>query len=205
MKATRLLAFKRLVSLLSSTNSASGGHRERWLSVVGGFIGIYALLWISGTVLDRQGATIVMASMGASAVLVFALPHGALAQPWAVFGGHITSALIGVSCAKLLDDPFFATAVAVALAIAVMSYLHCIHPPGGATAMIAVVGGEPVQQLGYGFVIYPVLINVMIILAIATVVNLPFNHRRYPKAFSGFSLSKASMDDKADSDLNKSA
>ena len=159
-------------------------HGEKWISAVGGFIGILAVLWISGSVLDHHGAAMVIASMGATAVLLFAVPHGALSQPWPVLGGNLTSAFIGVTCAQQIADPHVAGAVAVGLAIVAMYYLRCLHPPGGATAFVAVLGGESVQQLGYGFLVTPVLENVLVILTVAVLVNLPFRWRRYPVGFA---------------------
>lgn len=166
----------------SDVNHAS--HNERWISAVGGFIGVLAVLWVSSRVLDHQGAAMIIASMGASAVLLFAVPHGALSQPWAVVGGNVVSALIGVTCAQMIGDPYLGAAVAVGLSIAAMYYLRCLHPPGGATALVAVLGGESVLQLGYGFVVSPVLINTLIILATAVLVNMPFHWRRYPAGFA---------------------
>lgn len=165
----------------ASLNHAS--HGEKGISAVGGFLGILAVLWISNSVLDQQGAAMVIASMGASAVLVFAVPHGALSQPWSVLGGNVISAFIGVSCAQQIADPFVAGAAAVGLAILAMYYLQCLHPPGGATALVAVLGGESVQQLGYGFLLTPVLANVLVLLAVAVLINLPFQWRRYPLTF----------------------
>lgn len=159
-------------------NSAS--HGEKWISAVGGFIGILAVLWISGSVLDHQGAAMVIASMGATAVLLFAVPHGELSQPWPVLGGNLISAFIGITCAQQIADPFVAGGVAVGLAIVAMYYLRCLHPPGGATALVAVLGGESVEQLGYAFLVTPVLENGLVILGVAVLVNLPFRWRRYP-------------------------
>lgn len=155
-------------------------HGEKVISAIGGFIGILAVLWISGSVLDNQGAAMLIASMGASAVLLFAVPHGALSQPWPVVGGNLSSAFIGVSCAQQIADPTLAAAVAVGLAIMAMYTLRCLHPPGGATALVAVLGGESVQQLDYGFLLTPVLENALVIVAVAVLVNLPFHWRRYP-------------------------
>ncbi|HEY0635964.1 MAG TPA: HPP family protein [Gammaproteobacteria bacterium] len=155
-------------------------HTERWISAVGGFLGVLAVLWFSSRVLDQQGAAMLIASMGATSVLLFAVPHGTLSQPWPVLGGHVISAFIGVTCAQQIGEPFVAAALAVGMAIAVMYYLRCLHPPGGATALAAVLGGEAVAQLGYGFVVTPVLINALIILITAALVNLPFSWRRYP-------------------------
>lgn len=179
-------------------------HGEKWVSAVGGFLGIFALLLINRQLLDLHGAAMLVASMGASAVLLFAVPHGALSQPWPVFGGHLISAFIGVSCAQWIDDPLVGAPLAVGTAIGVMHYLRCLHPPGGATALIAVVGGPAVEQLGYGFILSPVLENVIVILGVAVVVNLPFGHRRYPAFLSSAPEQKRGDDDEgfiAHSDL----
>jgi CBS-domain-containing membrane protein len=125
-----------------------------------------------------------VASMGASAVLLFAVPHSALSQPWNLLGGHLVSALIGVSCAMMIANLLFAAPLAVALAIAAMHYLRCIHPPGGATALSAVVGGSSVHALGYQFVLTPVLLNALIMLITAIVVNYAFSWRRYPASLA---------------------
>jgi CBS-domain-containing membrane protein len=121
-----------------------------------------------------------IASMGASAVLLFAVPHGQLSQPWPVFAGQIFSAAIGVTCAKLIPYTPLAAACAVGLAIGVMHQFKCIHPPGGATALTAVIGGQSVQELGYGFVWSPVTLNAAVIVAVAVLFNYPFPWRRYP-------------------------
>ncbi len=155
-------------------------HTERMLSALGGFLGIYGILQISTVFVSPFAAALIVASMGASAVLLFAVPHGPLSQPWPVIGGHLVSAVIGVSCAKLVPDTLLAAALAVALAIGVMHYLRCIHPPGGASALSAVVGGDSVHALGYQFVITPVLLNVLVIVAVAVLFNYPFAWRRYP-------------------------
>ncbi len=155
-------------------------HHEKIISALGGFVGILLVYWISARVLDLHGVTLVVGSMAASVVLLFAVPHGGLSQPWAVVGGHLLSAAVGVSCASWLADPLLAAALAVALAIGVMHYLHCMHPPGGATALAAVVGGPQLQGLGYGFLLEPVLVNVVVILTVAVLFNYPFVWRRYP-------------------------
>ena len=155
-------------------------HTERLLSALGGFLGIYGILQISLNFLDGGAVGLIVASMGASAVLLFAVPHGPLSQPWPLFGGHFFSAVVGVSCAKLIPDAAMSAGLAVCLAIAVMYYLRCIHPPGGATALTAVVGGESVQALGYQFVLTPVLLNVVVIFVVAFAFNYPFAWRRYP-------------------------
>lgn len=180
----RASALARIWASLWPTDANRASHSEKWISAIGGFIGILAVLIVSRSVLDLHGATMVVGSMGATAVLLFAVPHGALSQPWAVTGGHLISSFIGVSCALHIGDTMVAASVAVGLSIAAMYYLQCLHPPGGATALVAVLGGDAVRELGYGFMLSPVLENVLIILLMAVLVNMPFRHRRYPAALS---------------------
>jgi CBS domain-containing membrane protein len=102
--------------------------------------------------------------MGASAVLVFAVPASPLAQPWPVIGGNVMSTLTGVVIAKLVGEPVFAAALAVSLAIAAMSLTRSLHPPGGAAALTAVIGGQSVTSLGFAFPI-PVALNAAVLVA----------------------------------------
>ncbi len=156
------------------------GHAEKMISALGAFIGILVIFYISDYFLPDTSTYLIVASMGASAVLLFAVPHGTLSQPWSLIGGHLISAIIGVSCAKLIPDVFFAAAIAVGLAVGFMYYSNCIHPPGGATALSAVVGGNAIHELGYQFIITPVLINVIAIFSVAILFNYLFKWRRYP-------------------------
>ena len=162
----------------------SVSEREHWISAAGGLVGILAVLWTSHFLLGSHGGVLAIASMGASAVLLFAAPHGALSQPWPVLGGHLVSALIGVTCARWLGgEPMLAASLAVGLSIAAMYSLRCLHPPGGATALYAVLGGETVHALGYGYVFSPVLLNAVVLVTVAVVFNYPFAWRRYPQAW----------------------
>lgn len=161
-------------------------HTERLLSALGGFLGIYGILQVSLYFVGIEDATLIVASMGASAVLLFAVPHGPLSQPWPLIGGHLVSAIVGVGCARLIPDTLAAAALAVGLAIVVMHYLRCIHPPGGATALSAVVGGAGIEALGYQFVFTPVLLNVLVIILVAVIFNYPFAWRRYPAGMKLF-------------------
>ena len=155
-------------------------HRERLVSALGGLVGVLAVYLASHALGGPPATPLLIFSIGASTVLVFAVPHCSLSQPWPVFGGHLVSALIGVACARLVPDAALAAAAAVGLSIGAMHYLRCIHPPGGATALVAVLGGAPVQALGFGFVLAPVLLNVVILLAAAVAFNAFFPWRRYP-------------------------
>jgi CBS-domain-containing membrane protein len=167
-------------------------EREHWISGVGGTFGIFLVWWVSNLVLDDMGAILVASSMGSTAVLLFAAPHGALSQPWAVFGGHLVSALIGVTCMQWLGhDPMLAASIAVGLSIIAMYSLRCLHPPGGATALAAVLGGETVHALGYAFVWSPVMLNTLIMLGVAIAYNYPFAWRRYPQAWARHSAPKS--------------
>ena len=155
-------------------------HRERLISALGGFVALLLVFALSRSLLDAGAAPILMLSIASSAVLLFAVPHGALSQPWPVLGGHLVSAAIGVACARHVPDPLLAASLATGLAIGAMHYLRCIHPPAAATALAAVLGSEQVRALGYGFLVTPVLINVLIILAVAVAFNALFPWRRYP-------------------------
>ena len=112
-----------------------------------------------------------VAPMAASAVLLFCVPASPLAQPWPAIGGNVVSALVGVACARLLPDPMFAAPLAGGLAIAVMFLLRCLHPPGGAVAMTAVLGGAEVHELGLGFALAPVGLNTVLLVLAALLYN----------------------------------
>jgi CBS domain-containing membrane protein len=162
----------------------SVSEREHWISASGGLLGILVSLWFSHVVLGGHGGILLVSSMGSAAVLLFAAPHGAMSQPWPLFGGNLVSAVIGVFCVRWLgNEPMLAAALAVSLSIAAMYGLRCLHPPGGATALSFVLGGETVHALGYGFVLSPVLLNVVVLFAVAVLFNYPFAWRRYPQSW----------------------
>ena len=163
--------------------SASVPHKERIVSGIGGFFCIFGIFIVTNIFVPIESAALIVGSMGASAVLVFGVPHGPLSQPWNVFAGHLVSAIIGVSCAKYIPDLFIASSLAVGLAIGVMHYIHAIHPPGGATALSAVIGSNEVYDLGYQFVLTPVMLNTCVILIVAVIFNSSFYWRRYPAWF----------------------
>lgn len=147
---------------------------------IGAFVGILGLLWAARYAMP-QSSLLVVASMGASAVLFFAAPNSPLAQPWAFAGGHLVSALSGVTCYQIIPDAFTAAAAAVSIAVLLMHFLHCLHPPGGATALFAVLGGDAVHDLGFGYVLMPVGLNVALFLSLAILVNNYLIPRRnYP-------------------------
>jgi CBS-domain-containing membrane protein len=180
---------KKLYEVLGITQTPVS-HAEKIVSAVGGFVAIFCIYYISQLLVGPVAGVIIVASMGASAVLLFAVPHGQLSQPWPVIGGHLLSAVIGVSCAKLIPHAVLAASLAVGSSIAVMYYLRCVHPPGGATAISAVIGGDAVHELGYQFVLTPILLNVIIVLFVAVTFNYLFRWRRYPVFLRDRQLSK---------------
>lgn len=142
-------------------------HRRILLSAVSALIGVGLVTFLSQMSLSGSDVPFMVASVGASAVLLFAAPTSTLSSPWAFVGGHLVSVIIGITCAKFIPSLPLATAIAVSFSIVAMFYLRCLHPPGGAVALIAVIGGDSVQSLGYWFVLTPVMLNVVVMLACA--------------------------------------
>lgn len=157
-------------------------HRERLVSALGGFVAIFAVYWISQRVLGPAASPILVLSMGSTAAMLFAVPHGALSQPWPLLGGHLVSGLIGIACLLWIPQPMLAASLATGLALGAMHYLRCIHPPAGATALAAALGNETVKAMGFGFVVAPLMLNVIAILVVAVAFNAMFPWRRYPAA-----------------------
>jgi CBS-domain-containing membrane protein len=144
---------------------------EALVSGIGGCLAIATVVLVCQRFVGAEGAGLLVASMGASAVLLFALPNGPLSGTWAVVGGHVFSAVVGVICAMLVDDSLLAAALAVGAAIGVMQLMRCVHPPGGATALSAVMGGSSVHALGMQYVLTPVLLNAAVIVTVAAAFN----------------------------------
>lgn len=155
-------------------------RREKVISALAAFFAIALVIWISQLFAHAEHRPFVIASMGSSAVLLFAVFHSPLSQPWAVVGGHLISAAIGVTCAQYLSNPVMAAAAALGLSMLAMHWLRCLHPPAGATSVFAVIGGQPIQSLGWGYVFSVVGINVGLLIVIALVLNNLLPGRRYP-------------------------
>lgn len=149
-------------------------------SLLGSFLGIYLVALIGKTLqFDALTNLFLIGSLGATAVLIYGAPLAEFSQPRNLVGGHLFSAMVGVTVAKFLTtDLMLASALAVSLSIAVMHLTRTLHPPGGATALIAVIGGESIHQLGYYYVISPVLFGSLIMLLVGLLVN---NLSRNPK------------------------
>ena len=120
-------------------------------------------------------------SFGASSVLIYGAVYSPLAQPRNLVGGHVVSALVGVTVGKIIPDIIWLTApLAVALSIVAMQVTRSLHPPGGATALIAVSGGEQIAEIGYMFVFSPVFTGALILFCIALIFNNITEDRHYP-------------------------
>lgn len=153
---------------------------ERLRACIGTLFGIFVTGLVSHLVLGPGSAfPLLIAPMAASAVIVFAMPSSPLAQPWPLVAGNMLSAAIGVACARWIPDPALAGALAVTSALGAMFALRCLHPPGGAVALTAVVGGTAVQAQGFEFVLSPVGLNAMLLVGTALVFNNIARHR-YP-------------------------
>lgn len=151
-------------------------------SWVGAFLGIAAVSVIHFHLLDGTDRVMIIGSFGASAVLIYGAIRSPLAQPRNLIGGHVISAIIGVTTYKCLGDHMWiASSVAVATAIAVMHLTKTLHPPGGATALIAIIGSQNIHELGYLYVIMPAGMGATIMLLVALLTNNVPKSRRYPE------------------------
>ncbi len=155
-------------------------HEHLW-SFAGAFTGIGIIAILQSQILTRLENIFLIGSFGASSVLVFGSIQSPLAQPRNLIGGHVISALAGVTVFRVLPDIIWLTAsLAVALSIVLMQVSKTLHPPGGATALIAVTGSEKIKSLGYMYVISPVLTGAVILLAVALIFNNMTANRKYP-------------------------
>jgi CBS-domain-containing membrane protein len=155
--------------------------KEKFWSFLGSFLGIGLIAFIQSVYLSENDNLFLIGSFGASSVLIYGVIQSPLAQPRNLIGGHIVSAIIGVTVFQLLPNIVWLTAsLAVSLSIIAMQYTKTLHPPGGATALIAVTGSEKIKALGYLYVIFPVLTGVIILLLIALIINNMTSQRKYP-------------------------
>ena len=151
-------------------------NKELWRAFFGASLGLAVTAVFSRWLLDGSvPVTWLVAPMGASAIIVFALPASPMAQPWAVLGGNAVSALAGVMCANAIADPALAATAAVGSALALMFLLRCLHPPGGATALLAVI----LHMTSYKFALFPVLLNAGLLVIVGVFYN-NLTGRRYP-------------------------
>lgn len=155
--------------------------KEHFWSFLGSFVGIGVLAYVQSIHFSGNDAVYLIGSFGASSVLVYGIIQSPFSQPRNLVGGHVISAFVGVTVHKLAPDIIWIAApLAVSLAIILMQITKTLHPPGGATALIAVIGTEKVKALGYMYVLSPVLLGTLILLFTALLFNNMTSSRSYP-------------------------
>jgi CBS domain-containing membrane protein len=178
---------------------AGGNLRDRSIAGLAAIVGVAIASLLSAALLGPAGlAPLLVAPIGASAVLLFAVPASPLAQPWSIVGGNMLSALVGVVAARMIPDVSIAAGVAVGGAILVMSLARCLHPPGGAAALTAVIGGPVVAKAGFLFPFLPVALNSALLLATGwafhRVSGHSYPHRPAPAPIAEPLLTRADID-----------
>ena len=155
--------------------------KEHFWAFIGSFIGMGIIAYLQYGLVSDQDFVFLIGSFGASSVLVYGVISSPLAQPRNLIGGHCISALIGVTVQMLIPDIIWIAApLAVSLSIVMMQITKTLHPPGGATALIAVTGSTQIKALGYWYVISPVLTGALILLLVALLFNNMTSKRQYP-------------------------
>jgi CBS domain-containing membrane protein len=155
--------------------------REHFWAFLGSFVGIGIISYIQILQLPISDVIYLIGSFGASSVLVYGVIESPLAQPRNLIGGHLVSAIIGVSIQKIVPDILWLSApLAVSLSIIFMQMTKTLHPPGGATALIAVTGSSELKNIGYWYAISPVLVGCLILLIVALIFNNMTSNRHYP-------------------------
>jgi len=172
-----------LSKMKGSTKSPPGvGAGELLWSWIGAVLGIGACGWLSSRYFEPKDLTLLIGSFGASAVLVYGAVKSPLAQPRNLIGGHVISGLVGVACWQVFGATLWvASALAVSLAIVAMLATKTLHPPGGATALIAVIGGPKIHSLGFLYAFIPVGAGALVLLLVALLVNNLSQNRKYPE------------------------
>jgi len=156
-------------------------YKEHLWTFIGSFLGIGLIGFFSNRYLSPSDNLFLIGSFGASSVLIYGIVNSPLAQPRNLIGGHVICALVGVTMHKLLPhDVWLSSALAVSIAIVLMQITKTLHPPGGATALIANIGSAKIQALGYLYVLSPVLSGAIVLLVVALLVNNISSHRKYP-------------------------
>ena len=155
--------------------------KEHVFTFLGSFVGIGLIGFLNSQHLKANDNMFLIGSFGASSVLIYGIINSPFSQPRNLIGGHLISAIIGVTIHKLIPhELWLSCAISVSLSIVMMQITKTLHPPGGATALIANLGSEKIQSLGYFYVLSPVLSGVLILLGVALVFNNLTEHREYP-------------------------
>src|SRR5574343_1046224 len=171
MNALRQFALRYLIA-----DAAPLSARERWISALAGCLGIALMQAVLTVIPAAPGVSYLLAPLGATSVILFALPHSPLAQPWSVAGGLLVSALVGYLCGSWIQPTWLAIAVALGAAIWLTALLRCIHPPGGAMAVVFAIAAQQ-----HSVSIHTALLNVLAALIAVLAINNLMPGRRYPQ------------------------
>jgi CBS domain-containing membrane protein len=155
--------------------------REHVWTFLGSFTGVALIGLLNSRYLETSDNLFLVGSFGATSVLVYGIINSPLAQPRNLIGGHLISAIIGVTMNQFVAEQWLAAALAVSVSIVMMQITKTLHPPGGATALIAIIGSARIKALGYWYVVTPILSGVMILFIVALVFNNLTPHRSYPR------------------------
>lgn len=156
------------------------GFKAKFISLLACFCSIFFIALITKVISPWPGYPMIVASMGASAIILFFIPASPLAQPWPFVGGQLVSAFVGVACALNISETSTAAATAVGGSVLLMLLLRCLHPPGAATSLTPIMAGASITSLGYSFVLVPVAINVLTMLILVIIINRWVMDRDYP-------------------------
>ena len=174
--------------------------REHFWTFLGSFVGLALMGLINSEYISVHDNLFIIGSFGASAVLLFGIINSPLAQPRNLIGGHVVSAFIGVCIYKLIpNELWLSSALSVSLSIVAVQMSKTLHPPGGATALIASTGSDKIHALGFIYVFSPVLTGVLILLLVAILFNNVTPHRQYPQNKNWYKLRKRYPIKKTDS------
>lgn len=174
-----IFSFPNLIQFIPPAGNLT--FKDRFISIITCFLSILAVAF--STAYFASDSPVLLASMGASVVILVFAPASPFAQPWSFVIGQLASAFVGMTCALYVTPFWLASSLAVGVSIVVMLCLRCLHPPGAATALVPVIGGAPFVELGYKFILTPALINVFVMLIMVTIVNRWWLKRDYPQVF----------------------
>lgn len=165
---------------------------EHFWAFIGSFVGLGIIAFLQYKTFSDTDMVLLIGSFGASCVLVYGVIQSPLAQPRNLIGGHVVSAIVGVTAQKLFPDTLYIAApLAVSLSIVLMQITKTLHPPGGATALIAATASPQLKSIGYFYVISPVLSGALILLITALIFNNLTSKRSYPTDHARHKFKKA--------------
>lgn len=163
--------------------------REHLWTFIGTFLGIGIIGFLNSKHFTAYDNLFLIGSFGASSVLIYGNINSPFSQPRNLIGGHLVGAIVGVTIYKLVPgEAWLTSALSVSVTIVIMQITKTLHPPGGATALIANIGSVKIQSLGYLYVLSPVLTGVMVLLLVAIICNNATSHRSYPKNKSWYKI-----------------